>query len=356
MIIYSYNIIQEIMDIQILKNYSHQGLCRAIEIFRFSGDYPNRIRLLGYRFLLQYGYLDTRLSPNKQTIISQMKEMIDKYYTVDTTEATSILMELVDMLIDFSPEDGKQLLAYLREKRKTANDASPSMDGAECTVYADSQSAHNADISDSTRRAAKYLVEMYPLLVAPENKNNYYDNIKAMLISECEKDCKNIDVIIDRIYSDNATFGIDVTVDQVLMSLLIWINEQVKEGKFARVDIFKRLTEEFNDMENYCSSGLLSRIINCMQGFTDDIRLAIRISDREQIKSVVYTHLNKEIQACQDDVIIDGLVDKNIKFLNFVRKCINAKTDDWVEEYSEETMSKYIKEIFNEYVGTRTYA
>ena len=68
------------MDIQILKKYSHQGLCRAIEIFRFSSDYPNRIRLLGFRFLLQYGYLDTRLSPNKQTIISQMKDMINKYY------------------------------------------------------------------------------------------------------------------------------------------------------------------------------------------------------------------------------------------------------------------------------------
>lgn len=344
------------MDIQILKNYSHQGLCRAIEIFRFSSDYPNRIRLLGFRFLLQYGYLDTRLSPNKQTIISQMKDMINKYYNVNTTDANSILMELVDMLIDFSPEDGKELLSYLREKRKTANDAGPSMDGAECTVYADSQSAHNTEISDSTRRSAKYLVSTYPLVVNPKDKNKYYDDTKEMLIHECEKECKNIAVIIDRIYSDNATFGINVTVDQVLMSLLIWIKTEVKLGKFTRKDILKRLTEEFNEMENYCSSGLLSRLINCMQGFTDDENLAIRISDREQIKSVVYTHLNKEIQACQDDVIIDGLVDKNIKFLNFVRKCINTKTDDWIEEYGEETMIKYIKEIFNEYVGTRTYS
>lgn len=103
------------------------------------------------------------IAPDKDSIIKQMKELIDKYYADSSQEANSLLMELVDMLIDYSPQNGEKLLAHLREQRAVANDAGPGAHdaGPECTIYSDSQSVHNKEISSSTRKAAKFLVNNF---------------------------------------------------------------------------------------------------------------------------------------------------------------------------------------------------
>ena len=166
------------MNIQVLKRYSHQGLCRAIDIFNYPQEFPRQTRLLGFRFLLQYNHMDRRLAPNLEKIVKQMKEMVDEYYKIQTQEAYSTLMELVDMLLDYSQQDGEKLLAYLREQRVTANNSGVGGhdNGPECTVYGDSQSVHNKTLSESTRNAAKYLCDNYPVyratMAARRNRRN----------------------------------------------------------------------------------------------------------------------------------------------------------------------------------------
>lgn len=221
------------MDIQVLKNFSQNGLYRSIDIFRHPTEFPKRTRLLGFRFLLQYRHMDTKLAPTKEGIIQEMRKMIDEHYTTGTHESYSILMELVDMLIDYSPPDGEKLLAYLREQRATANDKGPSVAdvGPECTVYGDTQSAHNKEISSSTRRAAKYLASKFAPnfgegAIGGKAKMLYYEKVKRALISRFGED---MEPVIERIYVDNAHFGIGYTVDEVLMALLEWLDFKMKE-------------------------------------------------------------------------------------------------------------------------------
>jgi len=358
------------MDVQVLKSYSHNGLCRAVDIFNYPNEVSKKTRLLGFRFLLQYRHIDTVTAPSKEAIIKQMKEMIDDHYEKGTQESYSILMELVDMLIDYSPPDGEKLLAYLREKRATANDAGPGSHdaGPECTVYGDSQSTHNKEISDSTRRAAKYLAQNFAKTFPPgpegvQAKMQYYEQVKNALI---ERYGENMGPVIDRIYMDNAHFGIGYTVDEVLMALLEWINykarqytddpEKKGEGiKFPVKEVFSRLGEELAEMENYCASGLLARLINAIQGFTDDDEnLAIRISNREQVKTVVYNHLNRAIQESCDEDVLEGMTDGGEKFLSFVKKEIADHVDGWYAEYGDDFL-QHLMDVVNEYTSAMTY-
>ena len=352
------------MNIQILKNYSHQGLCRAIDIFNWS-HVVNRTRLLGFRFLLQYRHMDRYIAPSKAEIIKQMKEMIDKYYDEGTNQANSILMELVDMLIDYSPADGEKLLAYLREQRAVANDAGPGAHdaGPECTVYGDSQSAHNKEISASTRRAAKYLAENFaPKFPAGMSnaKMEHYERVKGQLV---QRYGEKMEEVIERIYMDNAHFGIGYTVDEVLMALLNWIGKEAERYRkkqprevFPVEAVLDRLGEELTEMDNYCSTGLLSHTMNSIQGFTDgDERLEIRISKREQVKTVVYNHLNRAIQECKDEKVMDGMDTGSEKFLAFVKREIADHTEKWRKEYGDDFVEG-VESVVNEYTTVRTYA
>lgn len=385
------------MDIQVLKTYSHQGLCRAIDIFRHPEEFPKRTQLLGFRFLLQYRHMDTVLSPTKDGIIAEMRKMIDDHYTVGTQDSHSVLMELVDMLIDYSPQDGEKLLAYLREQRATANDNGPGASdaGPECTVYGDTQSAHNQAISESTRKAAKYLADKFAPNFGPgaagiQEKIKHYEKVKVGLIRRFGED---IEPVIERIYIDNAHFGIGYTVDEVLMSLLNWIDFKMKEyknkpyfcsmcsarfnksdagqqhlsihkpkipqllmnDKFPTNEIFQRLGEELLEMHNYCASGLLSRIVNTVQGFNDDDHaLEILISSREQVKTVVYNHLNRAIQECGDEEVLEGLTEGGAKFLSFVKQEIASRIEEWHQEYGDDFL-EHVMTVVNEYTSTMTY-
>ena len=346
-----------------MKIYSENGLYRSVDIFNYPHEYPVRTRLLGFRFFLQFGYRIPSVAPGKEKIIKQMKELVDKYYTLGTLEANSFLMEIVDIMTEFFPEEGEKLLMYLREKRLVANENGPSVqDGPECTVYGDSQSVHNKEISKSVKAVASYLVKNYAKKFSdsPEgklDKYQHYNEVKESLISRFGKE---LEPVIDRIYIDNANFGIGHTVDEVLMAVLNWIKSETgrykKEGRiFPDKEVIERIGEELREMDNYCSSGLLSRIVNSIQGFTDgNENLNIKISEREQVKSVIYNHLNRTIQANGDENLLISMTDKSDLFINFVKTEVADNIVKWVKEYGKNFVL-HVTDVVNEYTSVMIY-
>jgi hypothetical protein len=352
------------MNVQVLKTYTQQGLYRAVDIFNHQHEYSNITRVLGFRFLLQWGHIEKsyRAVPDKLTIISQMKEMVQKNSMGHTMKDNSTLMELVDMLVDFSPEDGKELLAQLRECGGVANNNGPTDNGPECTVYGDSQSVHNKTISETVRRAAKYLCVNYTRSFANgKERKAHEDRVKQDLIQRFSKNEKEVTEVLERIYIDNANFGIECSVDQVLFAILNWAEKE--QERTARLPphkrikmsmVLDRLGEELLEMHNYCSSGLLSRLINSLQGLTDVPELQIKISNKEQVKSVLYSHFDKAIQNCGDEDVIDGLSEGGEKFLMFIKTEMENNIERWYEDYGDEFLA-YVTEVANDYTNVRMY-
>jgi hypothetical protein len=125
-------------------------------------------------------------------------------------------------------------------------------------------------------------------------------------------------------------------------------NEHFKRGAMSR------MCEELIEMQGYCSSGMLSHVVNALQGFTDEPELQIRISDREQVKTVLYAHLNKAIQACGDEDVIDGITEGGEKFLAFISDEIDGHVYEWTEEY-DDAFYKELAGVANEYTGVEMY-
>jgi hypothetical protein len=360
------------MDVQLLKNFTHQGLAHAISLFRFPEECASKkLRMLGFRFLLQYRHMDTKLAPSKEQIIKQIKQMVDDHYAKGTMEANGVLMELVDILNDYSPTDGAELMAYLREQRLTANNvgAGTHDTGPECTVYGDSQSTHNQAISDSVRNAAKYLVTNFSRKFpnTAEGKKDYINYKQSMRDFLIQQYGEKFEPVVDRIWIDNSIHvTVGHTVDEVLLALLNWMDIEAKRYskdpdkrekniKFPVKEVLKRLGEELMEMENYCSSRLLSGVINSIQGYTDgDTNLELRISDREQVKSVVYNHLNKAIQDSGDEKLLEEMVDEGDRFVTFVKNEVAKNIDKWYEEYGDDFIA-HVMSVVNEYTTKMTY-
>lgn len=342
------------MNVQIMKTYSQQGLYRAVDIFNHPREYPSDTRILGFRFLTQWAHKERNYNmvPQRPKIISQMIEMVHEHSKHHTLLDNSVLMDIVDILNDYSPDHGRDLLAQLRECEAVANTNGPKDNGPECTVYGDSQSVHNKTISESVRQAAKYLTSNYKAPKRDSQSNTQYQEIiRNEWLNMYPKHKEILNPVFDRLFVDNAHFDIGYTVDQVFFRALGFIESLQKQDQQSANS---RMCEELIEMQGYCSSGMLSHVINAIQGFTDIKELQIRISDREQVKSVLYAHLNKAIQDCGDEEVVDGLTEGGSKFLDFVHSEIDKNIDMWYETYGED-FYKYLSEVANEYTSVRMY-
>lgn len=323
------------MNVQIFKNYTHQGLCRAIDIFNFPTSYPPLTRILGYRFLFMHREKDRRLSPSNEMIIESIKKTVKENKNGDDN---SILMELVDILLEYSKKDGYELLEYLRTTKLQAKKLPPKTDGPKGTIYADSQSVHNSAITTTIKTAAKYLCQNY----CPSLNTNIKDKLQKDIENKLKEniifaDCKDIlKEVLNRIIVDNTKFE-GYGTDIILFSLWNWIGQQKNE------ELYNRIAEEIYEMHKYCPTRILSGLINSIQGFTTDENLIIKMSEDEQCKSVLYGYLDKILKECKDDKVIDGMYEKDKYFLDFVKKSVDTKKIEWQKEYGNDFITNINK-------------
>jgi len=324
------------MNIQIFKNYTHQGLCRSLDVFNWPDSYPHLTRVLAYRFLFQHKDKDRRLAPTQLQIVNSIKKMVND----NRHSEPSVLMELVDVLLEYSKKDGEELLAYLRRTQLRVEPEPPKTNGPKGTIYADSQSVHNSSITVTIKQVAKYLCTNFKPYIKSEDVNAFRDSIRLKLESNkiFVVNKKILDEILNRIYNDNALFE-GYNVDIVLYSIWNWISLQLND------ELYNRIAEELYEMHRYCSTRILSGLINSIQGFTDDINLIIKMSPEEQYKTVIYNYLDKKLKECDDEKVTDGMYDKDKYFIDFIINSINEKREEWVKEYTkdfEEYISKYV--------------
>lgn len=334
------------MNVQIFKTYTHQGLCRAIDVYNYPEMYSHTTRILGYRYLFQFNHKDRRLAPTNNNITSSIKKMVKD----NINDNPSVLMELVDILLEFSKKDGDELLNYLRTSRLQAKPAPPKTNGPKGTIYADSQSVHNSAITNTIKQVAKHLCTYYCPDLNSVNKNILKNEIKVKLENNLIfiNDKKILDEVLTRIYDDNAKFE-GYNTDIILFSLWNWISKQGND------ELYNRIAEEIYEMHKYCSTRILSGLINSIQGFTNDDNLIIKMSISEQSKTVIYSYLDKVLQNCEDEKVLDGLIEKDKYFLDFVIHTISEKREEWAKEYGDD-FSSYINTHVNNYTQTKIFS
>jgi len=138
-----------------------------------------------------------------------------------------------------------------------------------------------------------------------KNNNNMLENLLELLLQKskdeqyCSKECKKESEIQDRILLSINRIKMDRTLyrNSTLSSVIIklWSYIHINEHKD---EMLKRLLEELDDMSGTCSSGFLSRLVNVISGF--DENLSIRISWEDQIIANFSGRLNSLAQKITD--------------------------------------------------------
>jgi Leucine-rich repeat (LRR) protein len=141
-------------------------------------------------------------------------------------------------------------------------------------IYMDPQSVHNHNIQLSLQKSIEYLIKDKPDI-----------SISQMEI-EITNECIVHELLLD--YCNDKTIHniLNVTFEEILNS--IWSKIRVSEYKD---EIIKILNIEMLDAECMCFTGRLTRLVNCLNGFDDNIK--IEIDNNEQMSNISKILYNK---------------------------------------------------------------
>jgi len=311
-----------------------------MDVFQRYDDYPVSTVTNALRYLYQYqdGHRITQTELDNR--LAELFQIYHHHENRDTSEFVSA--ELADIALQFSPRLGQRMLREVRYRRSFVANALPGdlvnldpqlyimgghVNPSRDTVYEDSQNVHNTEINESVKQVVLHLVQKY--YVNPR----HFPRIRVMLLEKMsvygEELCKNM----REMFENSATFGIDVTLEQMFASLWKWMILNPEH----RSVIHTRLVEELMEMQGKCSTGKMARLVNVMQGFTgDEEALEIRISASDQCQAVVFHFINTQLAACADEEVVDGMTTQSDAFVAFVEQRVAEKHDEWSSEYGPE--------------------
>jgi hypothetical protein len=180
-------------------------------------------------------------------------------------------------------------------------------------IYNDAQSVHNHNIQLCISNSINYVMKLKPnldiesLKIHILNNNLLEEQTKQLLFEYCE----------------------DITVHSVLnitfVELLISVYDFILNHK-DKNNIFAILNKEITDSLCKCFSGRISRLINTLNGFDENI--IINISDAEQIGNIFIMIRQKlELEGKYSDDLFKEIATKELQERNYDEATIK----EWID-------------------------
>ena len=207
------------------------------------------------------------------------------------------------------------------------------------SIASDKHNVHNSAINNSIKEIAINLVGDFPV---QDNKG-----VRASIVAKLERrngwgvKARNA---LDFIYESKVHFNINITLQQMLESLFKWILTHKGE---VRDDLVNRLVEELVDMSGQCSTGHMSRIINVLQGYTDNERYILGIDVEKELRKTVKQMITTNLRNAPEDVI-DGIIDRTDDYKKYIDAFCESMMSKWLDEFGEEHIP-IIEEIIQEF-------
>lgn len=157
-------------------------------------------------------------------------------------------------------------------------------------LYGNSQNVHSTSIEKSVEQLINRLGVKIPDDGTPVEVE--FEKIKSGLGKRiCDDRIRyDLELALQRIELDEAVYGVqNMTLKTILCKLYAFIL-----GSEFKEELISRLVEELLESSNKCSSGFVSRLVNVLSGYHQDMTLTI--SFEEEIISKIENELNKQIQ------------------------------------------------------------
>lgn len=162
------------------------------------------------------------------------------------------------------------------------------------TIYSNLQNVHDNSINASIVESLRNLLSSTTV-----NEERHTGEIYEYIVSKkSQYDSEYIDKVVEslqRIVIDTSRYE-GYTIHDIL--LCVW--QKIIDSPH-KDEMCKRLIDELYDMYSTCSTGHLSRIINCLSGFIDS-GVKVSISVEDQLKSNIFSRYTSLLRTLSEDV------------------------------------------------------
>jgi hypothetical protein len=216
-------------------------------------------------------------------------------------------------------------------------------------IIKDKQNVHDTGINESVKQNVLKLFNLYKDIILERNESHEIEKIQEELIRRKTWNSANFKSL-EYIKKNISTFGIDITLKQLLICVWFHITKKLQDHKEELLDI---LNEELKEMSGTCSTGHMSRLINVLQGFDSSLEIQTREGIQEYIKKHIYNVLNKAVEKAPEKIVESILEQPEIykDWLNQEYQRIYKKK--WIDKFGLE-YNDYVDTIFEEYTGNST--
>ncbi len=171
-------------------------------------------------------------------------------------------------------------------------------------IYNDKQNIHNHTIQTSFRNSLTNLLKDKPTINLETVKNEIINN--EILTEQTKREILN--------YCDDPTEHSTYLITYSDLLIYVWSRIRNKD------EILKVLNQEISDGLCMCFTGRLTRLLNVLVGFYDDIEL--QISDSEQITNIIMSLKNKYEDEQLKDAVKKELIERHYS---------EVKINEWLE-------------------------
>ena len=243
----------------------------------YTFDHPLIHKILSAQFILSHPLSDY---PFMKTHMKFTQQFL---YDLSKTGETRVRSEVADILIRLGTLNFRK--AAQKVITQLGNEYIPPH---QRTIYTDSQNVHEIQyIEESTRQLIKHT---NPLVMSMDDIFVWISQQEDPLLLET----------FQRIMMDTSVY-----YQITLMDILRRVFQCITHSSH-RTELEKRFIEELHEMNGWCSSGHVVRLLNVLNGFESFIQLSIPIKD--EIRSAVFSRLQYALKKCspslQEEIIM----------------------------------------------------
>jgi Leucine-rich repeat (LRR) protein len=140
-------------------------------------------------------------------------------------------------------------------------------------IYNDGQNVHNHSIQESIKNSLENILNV--------PKTIHKDSLIQDLL-ESNMNEKSIQLLLEYCQDNSVHSVLNITFEETLFHILEYINLELNQHKD---EIYSILETEILDSECKCFTGRISRLINCLNGFTSLVE--IKIPDNMEISNII---------------------------------------------------------------------
>lgn len=250
------------------------------------------------------------------------------------------------------------------------------------TLYGDAQNVHDSSISVSTKDAAARLIlwdkkdleeiESFDENV-PQEQNEKSARKSSRLIttvpfelvckSFLSKNCpelskSDIDAVVTRMCIDTTSFDgtiispknskkieVSFSIADLFTCLVNWI--KTPGNKSNQKTLLNILADELKAMKAMCSSGYMARLINVVQGFSEQFQVTLPFE--KQLFAVLAKRINDSMADAGENVIM-GAIDDEYKneYIDFIKSIVNDELPSIMNEYGKSDVEIALIGVLNE--------